>query len=388
MKLEKRKLLMPLLGLTALALSTTGYAADEHMNKRSHDRKQTSNARQQKNGQFRQITPNAGPTVHNGADIFITANFIYWRAYQEGLNYATPAPFNPLWGYDNDATQVSSGDIGTDWGPGFKVGLGLDTAHDGWQVYAQYTWNSFSDTGKIGYAPSTEDAAVAADAASKVVNPFDGSLFTSDNAEANWKLRFNKIDLMLARDFYLSQYLTMKPAAGLTGTWQTQTMSTEYTRTTTPYQIGAALTPAPTVAAYLQDDLAMKNYGIGLRVGSDFTWYFTKQFSLFGDMYGNLYWTDYTTQTNKEVLHSPANELSKTYIDQSGDDYYSVKFAGEMELGLMWETYFCERDYHFAARVSWEMQNWFNWTRFSTSDAMTNKDLSFQGLNVKFRFDF
>lgn len=388
MKLEKRKSLMPLLGLAAMALCGTSNAADQQMNKRSHDRNASSHAQQHKNGQFRQITPNAGPTVHNGADIFVTANFIYWRAYQSGLSYAAPAVFNPLWGYDNNQPEVSSGNIGQDWGPGFKVGLGLDTAHDGWQVYAQYTWNSFSETSSTSYAPSTEPAAVSAGVASKLTNPNDSLAFTSDNADASWRLRFNKIDLMLSRDFFLSQYLTMKPAAGLTGTWQNQSLSTKYTRNTTPFVIGDSLTPAPTIAAYVQNDLVARNFGIGLRMGSEFSYYFTKQFSLYGDMYGNVYWTNYTTTSNNETLHSPANNASKTYIDQSNPDYYAVKFAGEMELGLMWETYFCERDYHFSMRAGWEMQQWFNWTQFSAASYTVNNSLSFQGLNLKFRFDF
>lgn len=386
MKLEKSKLLMPLLGVTTLGLLSVSTWADDNMQKRSqYDRKESTSTQHQNNNnsQFRQITPNAGPTVHNGADIFITASFIYWRAYQDGLNYATPAPFNAAWGF-TDVESSAQAAIGTDWGPGFKIALGLDTSHDGWDVYAEYTWNSFAETSKIGYAPSTVATGATA---SKLLNPNDSSLFRSDDATANWKLRFNKIDLMLGRNFFLSQYLTMKPAVGFTGTWQHQNMTAKYTRRDTSFA-PAGLTPAPTLNAYVKNELVLKQYGIGLRLGSDFAWYMTKQFSLYSNLFANLYWTDYTTQSNKETLHSPDNSLAKTYIDQSNDDHYAVKFAGEVELGIMWETYFCENDYHFAARLGWEMQNWVNWARFGNGATMHDGSLSFQGANVKFRFDF
>lgn len=381
MKLENRKLLMPLLGAAAFAALSTGTFADDRMQKKSQYERRQSTTSSQKNGnnQFRQITPNAGPTVHNGADIFITANFIYWHANQAGLTYAFPSAESSA---TSNVAPLRRGVIGEDWGPGFKVGLGLDTAHDGWDVYAQYTWNSFRQNSSTTYPLSQAGT-------SKMLNPNDGQNLLSDKGTSTWKLRYNKIDLMLGRNFYLSQYLTMRPAAGLTGTWQHQNVSTTYRRLTTAYA-PAGLTPAPTLDGTLRNDLVLKQYGIGVRMGSDFAWYFTKQFSIFTDLYANLYWTDYTTQSNKVTLNNgdATTPLSKVYVNQSDDDYYAVKFTSEAEIGLMWETYFCEHDYHFAAKVSWEVQNWINWARFGNALTMQNHDLTLQGLNVKLRFDF
>ena len=375
MKMEKRKSLMPLLGMTTLGLLlfSTSIHADGNTHKNSqYGREKKQSTSSQDGGQFRQITPNAGPTVHNGADIFISANFIYWKAYQENLAYAS---------------RIDTGrkSIGTDWGPGFKVGIGLDTSHDGWDLYAEYTWNRFSQsTSTTSPRDNTGDSTITNPNAPLVIAP------AGDTASAQWKLGFNKIDLMLGRNFFLSQYLTMRPSAGLTGTWQNQNMSTTFRMTGTPgYTIHTTPVTDLDDHAYLKQNLVLKNYGIGLRGGSDFAWYFTKQFSIFTDLYGNLYWTDYTTQSNKLTLYDPTNNANKVYIDQNNDDFYAVKFAGEMEIGLMWETYFCEHDYHFAIRATWEMQTWVNWARWLQAiNASDNNDLSFQGLNLKLRFDF
>ena len=34
------------------------------------------------------ITPPVAPAVTNGADVFLTADFIYWRSHQDGLPFA------------------------------------------------------------------------------------------------------------------------------------------------------------------------------------------------------------------------------------------------------------------------------------------------------------
>ena len=87
----------------------------------------------------REITPEALPKVTHGVDPFITGEFIYWKAYEDGLDYATT-------GIAPATTSVSSrGNVknpGSEWEPGFKLGLGLKFRHDGWDLYANWTWLS------------------------------------------------------------------------------------------------------------------------------------------------------------------------------------------------------------------------------------------------------
>lgn len=85
------------------------------------------------------ITPNAGPCVINGADLFITAEFLYWTIRQDHLAFAfsTPEIIDPL------VIPEGKGSVfHPDWefNPGFKVGLGILFDHDGWDLYANYTW--------------------------------------------------------------------------------------------------------------------------------------------------------------------------------------------------------------------------------------------------------
>ena len=99
----------------------------------------------------KEITPNAGPVVNGGADIFIEADYIYWYVSQDGLNYAAGgvlpyqyqafgqglsvvAPSN------NVLAQQSRAGIKGRMASGFKVAGGLDLGYDGWDTLARYTW--------------------------------------------------------------------------------------------------------------------------------------------------------------------------------------------------------------------------------------------------------
>ena len=103
------------------------------------------------------ITPPVAPAVNHGADVFISADFIYWKAYQEGLEYANSA-VNALAasGLTPGATlnQGTFATPQTKFEPGFKVGLGLEFEHDGWDLFAQYTWLAPQHKGSSIAAPA------------------------------------------------------------------------------------------------------------------------------------------------------------------------------------------------------------------------------------------
>lgn len=90
---------------------------------------------------FREITPNAGPRVTNGVDVFITADFIYWTSREEGLAFARSG----IADY-SEAIALGNTKLGNTYypkskfSPGFKVGVGLNLGHDGWDTYLNYTW--------------------------------------------------------------------------------------------------------------------------------------------------------------------------------------------------------------------------------------------------------
>ena len=84
-----------------------------------------------------EITPPAPPLVKHCADPFLSAEYIYWRTNQQGLDYAVSGiALNA--GSSERKGRVYSPRM--EYSSGFKVGFGLKFRHDSWDLYANYTW--------------------------------------------------------------------------------------------------------------------------------------------------------------------------------------------------------------------------------------------------------
>jgi hypothetical protein len=293
------KKIWPLVG--AVCVSLVGPAFADSYSAQSNDGMQQASSSQgsYQRGTYREITPPAGPRLAHGADVGITADFIWWKATQEDS--------------DDANTQKK-------WAPGFKVGLGLNLGHDAWDLMAQYTWLNADHK------------------------------HTSKNETTDWKLHFNVIDLELGRNYYVSQYLTMRPFIGLKGTWQKQDFKHAVDKKTD---------------LHLDQD----HWGLGIRAGFNTAWYLTKSFSIYGNLALANMWSEY----NK-------NHENNAGVKTKAKDSYSNKHLTELELGLRWETWFYDDNYHFAIQAGWEQQVWSGWTH--------NEDLNLHGLSLKLRFDF
>lgn len=330
------------------------------------------------------ITPNAGPHVKNGADVFLTADFIFWKAVQEGTEYATSGiglASNPNL---VDVPRGKTESVGRDWSPGFKVGLGLNLNHDGWDLYAQYTWLHPSNSRSLS---RTFDATAGTKVVSALPVWLSNFFVEGDRADAKWCLHFNVIDVELGRNYFLSQFFTMRPFIGLKATWQKQDLRYRY-RVPNGIDIGAPQVLSGPYSIHFHNDV----WGLGVRGGFNAAWYMSKQWSIYGDLAWTGMWSDYTKLSRKDKVGNATgvgNGNAPDLVNTRQDDHYSVKWIGEIEMGLRWEIWFYDDRYHFAIQAGWEQQVWLSWQAFENLTSSGSwQDLNFQGLNLKFRFDF
>lgn len=309
-------------------------------------------------GTYREITPNAGPRVCHGADVYVSADFIYWNVSQEGLVYGTTGLATALPNQNNGKQYT----VGEEWAPGFKVGLGLDLSHDGWDLFGEYTWLYSDDSNNIS-APSIQTAALNAGGA---------ALVSSTAANSNWNLHFNVIDLSLGRNFFLSQYLTLRPHFGLKGTWQEQNWTTNLS--------GVTSTLGSFASGKLERDFDM--WGVGLRTGLDFGWFICKNWSLRAKMAVSALWSNYDSVKGVDSwTQADGTSVAGGNVGYDSDSN-GLRYVAELFFGGAWDTWFCDDNYHFGASLGWEEQLWF------ASNLFGNGNLSLQGVTAKLRFDF
>lgn len=321
------------------------------------------------------ITPDAGPRVRGGADVYVDADFIFWTPRMDGLAYSYT-------GFGNDINSVSQGavqELQWPWEPGFKIGVGLALDHDGWDVGAQYTWLQADRKDNQGLnatlAPTWNINEQFSDYTPNTAN----GMTSIRTAGVSWKLSYNVANMELGRNFFVSKFLTMRPFWGLTGAWINQKYKVTYTSPDDVSSIDAISNQMSNNQDY---------WGLGLRTGLDTSWRFTNDFSFYGDFSFSGLWSYFSTTRRDQDKNLVSGATPIVNID-TDSAFHTVKPLFEMEFGFRYETWLSEEEYHLMLQAGWSEVIWSNFNQlFRLSNIGSNGDLTLQGVSVKARFDF
>jgi hypothetical protein len=311
------------------------------------------------------ITPSAGPRVVDGCDVFLSADYLYWTAIEDNLEYASTGYTN------NNDISVSSGSsknpsFGYD--SGFKAGLGFNFSHDSWDTLFSYTWfqsNNNKDSVTANYA----------DGLTPTFDPFItlGVLDFFNSANTNWSLHFNNIDWELGRNCYISKYLALRPFVGLKGSWQNQALNNTYT--------GESDSNSFTYVNKTKSSY----WGVGIRSGLNTSWHLSESWSLFGDLALSALWSSFTNHRNDSYDLS-GNTL---YPVQEKRTFNSIMPVLELSLGLRKDIWLFQDRLHIGAQAGWEEQIWWDLNSLSLNAGLSRGgNLYLQGLTARLRFDF
>lgn len=350
----------------------------------SSDQQDSMNDQQQTNGKKNwskknMITPDAAPHVTHWADGYFTADFIWWKAYQENMDFAYTGVLLP-----GASTSPGKGRFyqpGFKFEPGFKVGAGLKFRHDGWDFYGQYTWLRVHATKHV-HAPDSSQLFFNIDqAAPEGAFGYAGSetSLLLDEAKGRWNLHMNVLDFELGRKYCISRRLKLRPFAGMKFSWNPQHFHASYELDTAKLLSVAPFSGRTFTGAAFK--FHQDQFGVGLRGGMDTTWYFVKHWSFYGDIAFTALWNDFNLE-RKDVYWSDVTDTAftgfhakKTNLDVTG--------VIEMEAGFRFDTTFCEDDLLFFVQAGWEEQIWFDQNQFLQVGQNVPSNLNFQGFNFK-----
>jgi hypothetical protein len=401
----------------------------------------------------KEVTPYAGPVVKGDVGFYIDASYILWHANQGGLQYAYNGNIDPAIAVVAISSQINSKVLvesslsnylqpeGRLIAPnfktssGFKVGMGLDFAYDGWDLGLNYTWlqthakSSVSGTDVSGelYAVHNEGFELQssltdlewAQLNSGATATSTGMLLFSglDKASSSWRLHFNVLDLELGRNFFISSKLLIRPHYGFKGTWQKQNNLTMYlaqglliatevenfnfqaNHNGKGFSKITNSNPDITIGTGVVDEVyqvvSHQNYwGIGPRAGMNLSWLTTRNFSVFTDAAVSVLWGQFKS-TRRDYINSLKVNLTGTEVLQDFSAYairsrtHQVNVVVEAEMGLRYDYWFSNDEYRFRAEAGWENQVWFNQNQllYHVNDNSSG-DLTLQGFTLTFQFDF
>ncbi|MCH9612057.1 MAG: hypothetical protein S4CHLAM102_05400 [Chlamydiia bacterium] len=250
--------------------------------------------------------------------------------------------------------------------PGFKVDAGWVSCHDGWDVFGQYMW--FQSNQRRHTVESNEMVAL--------FNPEPQTSYMTfvDSVEGRWFITSNTVDVGVGRKYWNSPYLSMRPHLGLKGAWQLQKLKVQYLHTNS------------TIESNIK--MWQNFWGVGPQFGLQGTFYWTNVYSAYGNFSLSALWSRFHNEYKNQTRAANSND-EFTWNGLTDSEFYNVSPVMSIALGLRYDTWSTNRDYHFLVQGGWELQEWWSQNNFNTIyNNGVQGDLSFQGFTLKVRCDF
>ncbi len=330
------------------AVAFAGMDMDSRVSQLEAQMKQVRTAAE--NNNFGAKTAEAGPNLVNPVGLFLNIGAIYQTAILGGTEYAysddnTTNPTAPING--------SLREVNGSWSWGVNAMVGYKTGHDGWDVRAVNSYYNCNDSSSMSKGAGGTVIPV------RVALQFTDTEYNYvDEAKSNLDITYDLLGLELGRDFYVSQYLSLRPNYGLLASWVWTAQKTAYTGG----DIGS------TDSYYVRD---LTNwFGIGPEFGIDTTWALGKGLSLFANGKGALMYGRFKN------THTEDYSATQTYpydIDLSNSDHRIVPYLQAM-LGLQYDFKTEDNKHAFLVRAGWNTQFFFSQNQSITPDYTSAND--------------
>lgn len=322
----------------------------------------------------------AQPKVTCPWGLYLTGEFIFWTAREEGLGFSSSHWHNELSSFETPSKVGSIKHPDFDFDPGFRVGMGYIFEHDCWDLFAQYTWFHIGDKNDIlGHRNilTTENAGTWFIEDEVGEQNTYSSLVT--DAETRWRLHFNAVDLELGRAFFVSRKLSFRPHFGLKGSWQNQNYDAAY--------LVLPLNILGQTRRKMEQEL--KYWGVGLRSGLQADWALNEWFSFLGRVAVSALWSGFEVDRRDEARDLSFNNspwLTTFYTENS---FHNIATVIELFFGLSWAKAFGNGCYFYRVDGGWEEQIWLGQNQFFRHfEEGAHGDLVLQGFTFRIRLDF
>jgi len=283
---------------------------------------------------------------------FMSASFLYWKAQEEGLTYATIT--------DDDGIILSQEMPCFKYKPGFKIEIGYLFAHDSWTTFAEYLRFYSRQMGGVAFEKDNNIIATW---------PLNSHDYYK-SASSSWVINNNIAKIGLKRFYYLAEYLTISPIFAI--------------KFLSIYQL---------FNVHYSDNIAMINdvtinnssssWGLGPLGGFNMNYFLVGNLRLFANADICLAYQHFNV-TNVEKEAKRNNDVN---------GYFSPNCS--FALGLGWGKYFANNKGHFDVFLSYEVNYfWYQNQMRALRDSFTTMmngfagSLYFYGLTLNARFDF
>jgi len=356
------------------------------------------------------------PSHTHTRDYFLLADFLFWNAQEDGLDFADKA-------IRKDNLDYKGKNIEPDfdrWAPGARLGLGF---FFGWDDQWNFglTWTYFHN--KATEHAHTSDPFLmfptwgGGSGIQGTTSPFKIPAITGNHvlaASADWRLNYNIFDLEIGRNYFISKAIAFRPRVGIRGSSIDQHYDVHYHSLYQDLSFPFSHEGSSSMKA------TNDSWGIGPRLGCDLSWHFTEHWGLVGSLSGSLLYGRFDVEQKydgfmieENLLAFPITTSLVPLLNKNKFHKNLVQPNLDTSLGIEWETRARKNKNHVSIGLFYELSYWFRQNqlvRTTTNGLFQTQsqffastpffgieqsqyerelgDLSLQGVTLKMRVDF
>jgi hypothetical protein len=294
---------------------------------------------------------------------FLEADFLYWKARQQGLDvFSSSSQFTNTVTVDTATESIEVSEsvrhyhrLHFDWRCGVRIGAGYTFANSNWDLLSRWTY--FHGHGHVGKA----------------------------NIKGKWNLTYNVLDVLTrGPQFYVGSSFRWKAFGGVRAARIDQKLNV--LAETSGTQINPFSNTNLRLSTFIGSSSSRSNYkGIGPEFGFNTAWSLPKKFGVYADAGGSLLYSHYDAKFSDEF-----NDISTSFtpadpprtdqfvsVDRADAETNTCQVVLDLALGISWQSYdcFCPSETGYLFKLGWEHSQWFNHNAVSRTG-----DLCFDGL--------
>lgn len=264
----------------------------------------------------------------------VRADLLYLRACEGGFDQdCGPVEITDRFSSDDSVTSViknKRAHLNFKWDPGFRVGLGYDSAASCYNAGAYWTH-------------------------------FDTHAHNErDQNHVDWNLNYDVVDAVISREFCRESCLSWTPFAGLRGAWVNQKLKKKYVSHLNSCHgcncSSSSSSSEERVKTHKEDKQDF--YGYGPQIGLAANWRMECGFSLYGSIDTALLFGDFNIKSHVKEI----NSSTTTYCEDK-DKHCACQAAVDAAVGLQWIKCICEKTY-LELKLGLEHHRIFDYNQF------------------------
>ncbi len=313
---------------------------------------------------------------------YTTESYLLWKPHEDDIDWGVKF-FSGSTSNVSVNTQLKKPDF--DWSSGVRIAIGRYLPnHDHWDLSVISTY-FYSDTHNESSPNPSKGGSLLA-----MWSP-TAPTFNFSEGEGSWRLNFFTWDLACGRNLFLSSKIHAHPFFSLRSYLIYEDQSAKFS--------GTNATRNNVQTASLKFKGFNDSWGIGPRVGSDFTFYLNKFWTIIGSLSGSVLLGSYKVS---EKIENQINATGNSF--KISDHGYDIRSNLEGSIGMGWEKWVSRNRVRIAPSVVFEAAEWFDMNQWivvrnhSSFAPVTNLqyyttdrkhgDLSFLGFTFNLQVDF